>query len=311
LTGANLFQTQVLVLWQTFMLHFILFCKGKFLVDLLYPECCHEFSFLNKELNIHDQFTAVKYTSFYDQKSDDLHNDKLSVDALDIVPNAFNVLGCQEDQIIHFTNSKDNQHIEISADDSFESAANTTDDFQLSDLLVKEIYSNHEEADLQRLSNNQKECFSSSISLFLDSDVKIFDDEEDREIFPNLFQDQVLDFSLQRSSSLPEECYPNSPIYDKYGDEEKDVKFHKGLKTNEIFPSHTYQQCMNTICDDSCKHIFQESNEDRFNSDAFSEDNIVEKRDQKFLHDTHFQTQFSFDLYLDVDVENEEHACSP
>jgi len=112
-----------------FHVAFHIFCKGKFLSNLLYPECCHEFSFLNKELNIHDQFTVVKDTSFYDQKSDDLQNDKLSVDALDIVPNAFNVLGCQEDQIIHFTNSKDNQHIEISADDSFESTANTTDDF--------------------------------------------------------------------------------------------------------------------------------------------------------------------------------------
>jgi hypothetical protein len=42
------------------------FSKDKFPVDLLYPECCHEFNLLNKELNIHEDFAAVEDTSHYD-----------------------------------------------------------------------------------------------------------------------------------------------------------------------------------------------------------------------------------------------------
>jgi hypothetical protein len=36
-----------------FHVAFHLFCKRKLSVDLLYHECCHDFSLLNKYLNIH------------------------------------------------------------------------------------------------------------------------------------------------------------------------------------------------------------------------------------------------------------------
>jgi hypothetical protein len=130
---------------------FHLFCKGKFSADLLYPECCQEFSLLNKELNIYEEFVAVEDTSFYDQEIGDLQNDKLSVDAFDIVPNAFTVLGCHEDQIIHFGNSKDNQQIDISADDSFKSAANTKDSLQLSDWQTKGNHNRYGEKDDEQI----------------------------------------------------------------------------------------------------------------------------------------------------------------
>jgi hypothetical protein len=98
---------------------FHLFCKGKFSADFLYPECCHEFSLLNKELNIHEKSVVVEDTSFNDQEIGDLQNDKLSVDAFDIVPNAFTILDCHEDQIIHFEDLKDDEQISKSVCDSF------------------------------------------------------------------------------------------------------------------------------------------------------------------------------------------------
>jgi hypothetical protein len=111
---------------------------------------------LNKELNIHEEFVAVEDTSFYDQEIGDLQNDKLSVDAFDIVPNASTILSCHEDQIIHFRNSKDNQQIDISTDDSFKSAANTKDSPQLSDLQTKGDCSRYEEEDDELKSPDQQ-----------------------------------------------------------------------------------------------------------------------------------------------------------
>jgi hypothetical protein len=85
-----------------FHVSFHFFCKGIFLANLLYPECCHEFYLLNKDSKIYEEFSTVEDTSFYDQDIGDLQNEKISVDSFDIIPNAFTVLGCHEDQIIHF-----------------------------------------------------------------------------------------------------------------------------------------------------------------------------------------------------------------
>ena len=53
---------------ENFHAAFHLFCKGIFSADLLYPECCHEFNLLNKELNIHDEYVTVGDTSYCDQE---------------------------------------------------------------------------------------------------------------------------------------------------------------------------------------------------------------------------------------------------
>jgi hypothetical protein len=85
---------------------FHVFCKDKFPVDLLYPECCHEFNLLNEELNIHEDFAAVEDTSHYDQDIDDLQDVNHNVDAFDIVLNASTILDCHEDQIVFFEKFK-------------------------------------------------------------------------------------------------------------------------------------------------------------------------------------------------------------
>ena len=46
---------------------FHLFFKGILSAGLLYPKCYHEFNILNKELNIHDEYSVVGNTSYCDQ----------------------------------------------------------------------------------------------------------------------------------------------------------------------------------------------------------------------------------------------------
>jgi hypothetical protein len=48
------------------------FCKDKFSADFLYPECCHEFNLLSKQLDSQEKYAAVEDTSFYDQEIGDL-----------------------------------------------------------------------------------------------------------------------------------------------------------------------------------------------------------------------------------------------
>ena len=102
---------------------------------------------LNKELNIYKEFSTLEDTSFYDQEIGDLQNDKLSVDAFEIVPNASTILGCHEDQIFPSENFEDVEQIDISVGDSFGSTTNTKGSPQLSVLQKKGHYNRHEEKD--------------------------------------------------------------------------------------------------------------------------------------------------------------------
>ena len=124
-----------------------LFCKGRFLADLLYYECCHEFNLLNKELNIHEEYATIGDTSFCDQYINELQDDNHSTDAFDSVSNASIDLGCHEDEIVPFGNPKDNEQIFISACDRFEYAADSKGSSQFSDLQTKEECNRYEEED--------------------------------------------------------------------------------------------------------------------------------------------------------------------
>jgi len=42
---------------------FHVFCKGHFLDDILYPECCHEFHLLTKDSDVHEEYAAIEYSS--------------------------------------------------------------------------------------------------------------------------------------------------------------------------------------------------------------------------------------------------------
>ena len=111
-----------------------MFCKDQFPNDFLYPECCHEFSLLNKDSDCHEGYAEIGDTSHYDQDIDDLQDVNHSIGDFDIVPNASVFLSCDEDQIVPFGNSIDDEHINRSTNDSFRSAVDAKGSSQFADL---------------------------------------------------------------------------------------------------------------------------------------------------------------------------------
>jgi hypothetical protein len=154
--------------------------------------------------------------------------------------------------------------------------------------------------------NNPEECLVFENDL--DFDVKAVDDEEDNDIFQNMFQDQIVDFSMQKSSRF----YYDFPVFDKYSDDEEDFKdlLSYEISSNPIYQLRDDQKSMNAMVENRYESVVQEFNEDPFNFDTSSKDIIVGEGDQIFFHDAYFQTQFSFDHYQDSDVGNEEHISS-
>jgi hypothetical protein len=69
------------------------------------------------------------------------------------------------------------------------------DSLQLLDLQMEGSCNNHEE--------HQKDYFTPSEPFVSDFDIKTTYDEEEGDIFPNLFQDQIADFSIHKSSFSP------------------------------------------------------------------------------------------------------------
>jgi hypothetical protein len=139
----------------------------------------------------------------------------------------------------------------------------------------------------------------------LDFDLKVVDDEEYSDIFRNLFQDQIVDFSMQKPSGF----YSDFLVFDKYSDDEEDFKYFLSneISSNPIYQLRDDQKSMNFMAENRYESIVQEYNEDPFNIDTSSKDIIVGEGDQKKIHDAYFQTRFSFDHYQDSNVGNEEH----
>jgi hypothetical protein len=154
--------------------------------------------------------------------------------------------------------------------------------------------------------NHPEECLVFENDL--DFDVKAADDEEDNDIFRNLFQDQIADFSMQKPSGF----YSDFPVFDKYSDDEEDFKdlLSNEISSNPIYQLRDDQKSMNAMVENRYESVVQESNEDPFNFDTSSKDIIVGEGDQKFFHDAYFQTRFLFDHYQDSNVGNEEHISS-
>jgi hypothetical protein len=137
---------------------------------------------------------------------------------------------------------------------------------QFSDLQIKESGSNHEEQNFQGGSNLQLEHqedppypYEYVVSNY---------DEEQGEIFPNLFHDPIVDTSIQEASSLSLRSYLDAPIFYQYSDEEEDVKICEDLLFTQISSSSTFQQrydheCVHVVVDASYKSINQNCCEDQ------------------------------------------------
>jgi hypothetical protein len=218
---------------------FHLFCKGIFSADLLYSECCHDFNLLNKDPNIHEHFVVEEDISHYDLGIDNPHHDNHIIDAFDIVPNAPIVLGYHEDQIVPSENLKNDEQFFISACNNIESAVNTEGSSQFPDLQIKGSCSNHEEQDFQGLYNLQLEHQEDPPSPY--EYVVSNYDKEQGDIFPNLFQDFIVDTSIQEASSLSLRSYLDAPIFDQYSDKEEDIEICEGLLSTRFSSGSTFQ----------------------------------------------------------------------
>jgi hypothetical protein len=73
------------------------FCKDHFSVDLLFPDCCHEFNLLKSELQ--GEYAAEENTLHHDQEIIDSPHDNFS-DAFDIMSNASTDVCCHQDEIV-------------------------------------------------------------------------------------------------------------------------------------------------------------------------------------------------------------------
>jgi hypothetical protein len=191
---------------------FHLFCQDIFSADLLYPECCHDFNLLNENPNIHEDFAAAEDISYCDRGIVDPHYDNHG-DAFDIVLNANIKDGCHEDQIISFENFKDDEQMDISADDSFESAANTMDSLQLSDWQTKGDCSRYKEEDNELKSLDQQfiihfppieKQHRVKYEITESHQHKYFNfqlEQQHKEVFPYDFDDPIADY-LESMSSI-------------------------------------------------------------------------------------------------------------
>ena len=108
---------------------FNLFCKTKFPVDLLYPECCHEFSLLYKDPNTQEKYVPAGDISHHDKEINDSHYDNLS-NAFGIISNASTVVSCHEDHIFISQNFKDVEQTNKTIADSFRSTEVDEDSLQ-------------------------------------------------------------------------------------------------------------------------------------------------------------------------------------
>ena len=124
---------------------FHVFCNGIFPADLLYPECCHEFSLRYKDPNTQEKYVAAGDISHHDQQIADSHHDSHE-DVVNIVSDSFIKEDCHDDQIVSFEIFKDDDQIFISENfedveqtnettaDSFRSAKVEEDSLPFSDL---------------------------------------------------------------------------------------------------------------------------------------------------------------------------------
>ena len=112
---------------------FHLFCETKFSTDLLYPECCHEFILLYKDLDNHEEHVEAEDISHHDKEINDSHYDNLSY-AFDIISNTSTVVSCHEDQIFISENFEDDEQTNKTTADSFRSAEVDEGSLQSPDL---------------------------------------------------------------------------------------------------------------------------------------------------------------------------------
>jgi hypothetical protein len=254
---------------------FNLFCKDDFSADALFPECCHEYN-LFCQINGHEKYDcAEKYvveedTFHKDPKVlDDLHFDIKFVDTIDIISNVPVVSNSHKNQVFSFEISDKNEQMDRLACDRFESTVDVEGSPHFPDLQIRGSCSNH---------------------------------KEQGDIFPDLFQDFIVDPAIQEASSLSLGAYLDTPIFDQYSDEEEDVKACEDLLFTQISSSSSFQQrddkkCVHAVIDACYESVAQKSNEDLFSFDMSCKDIIVGEEIVSYDEPTYHHDGFRLQRY--------------
>jgi hypothetical protein len=140
-----------------FHVAFHVFCKDLFSIDLLFPECCHEFHL--SKLKLLEKYVVEENALHHDQEINDSHYDNLS-DVFDITSNTSTIVSCHEDQIFLFENSEYVEQADVSVEDSLKPAIDSKENFQSFDCSAHEEEEDEGSLgflDLQRLSPLQLE----------------------------------------------------------------------------------------------------------------------------------------------------------
>jgi hypothetical protein len=74
------------------------------------------------------------------------------------------------------------------------------------------------------------------------------EEKEQGDIFPNLFQDFIVDTSIQEASSLSLGSYLDAPIFDQYSDEEEDFKICEDLLSTKFHLVLLFSREMIKMC---------------------------------------------------------------
>jgi len=99
-------------------------------------------------------------------------------------------------------------------------------------------------------------------------------DQEQSDIFPNLFQEPIVDNSMHESSSMSIGFDHDVPIFDKYNDKEEDFKFCEDFFTSRISFSYDIQQtndqkCVHVVVNASYESVDQNCSEDQEYTSSF------------------------------------------
>jgi hypothetical protein len=216
---------------------FHVFCKGIFPADLLYPQCCHEFQLLTKELDTHE--VVVEDILHYDQEISDSHHDNFS-DAFDIVLNASTVLGCHEDHIVSSEKIGNDEQINKTTSDSFRSVEVDEDSLQIPDLQgLSNLQLEHK--------NHDQEC----VDVVIDTSHESLDPNNREDLNPGFGS------AVDDEGSLHLSDVQTQGNCSKYGEEGEELKSPDQQSILHVSPARVEQPTFNSeISKGSFQHHF-------------------------------------------------------
>jgi hypothetical protein len=181
-------------------------CKRLFSDQFLSGNCCEEYELNNK---VEDANREESLLHIMHQFPNDLHD----------------VISHQDE--LKMDNKRDE-----------DSPINNISDFHKSKELISLVKNHENQLSIGHMSIKISEG-SSQLSDLCIKESCSYDEKQD-DIFPNLFQNPIVDNSMPKFSSMSFELFPDISIFEKYNEEE-DIEFSRDLVMSKISFSSTIQ----------------------------------------------------------------------